>query len=96
MAGGVDDSLWLKIQRLWVAAAGQMIDSQDRCIAQRLFTHMSTTVYSQVLIYTLSRLRRREENENAQTPKCVHKGIRTRALSIASPAFYHWATALHI
>ena len=26
----------------------------------------------------------------------VAKGIRTRALSIASLAFYHWATALHI
>ena len=36
----------------------------------------------------LSRLRRSEENENAQN-ETVAKGIGTRALSIASPAFYH-------
>ena len=39
---------------------------------QRLLTHMSTTVYSQVGVFSfiqLSRLRRREENENAQTSK---------------------------
>ena len=44
--------------------------SSYAAIAQRLFTHISTTVYSQVLIYIqLSRLRRREVKENAQTSK---------------------------
>ena len=63
--------------------------SSHAAIAQRLFTHISTTVYSQVGAYSfiqLSRLRRREVKENAQTS--VTTGIRTRALSIASPAFY--------
>ena len=41
MAGGVNDSLWLKIQRLWVAGAGQMIDSQDRCIVHAFYTEES-------------------------------------------------------
>ena len=36
----------------------------------------------------LSRLRRREVKENAQNFETVTTGIRTRALSIASPAFY--------
>ena len=36
-----------------------------------------------------------EENEKCPIFETVAKGIRTRALSIASPAFYHWATALH-
>ena len=37
----------------------------------------------------LSRLRHREENENDHNSKRLQRGIRTRALSIASPAFYH-------
>ena len=49
--------------------------SSHAAIAQRLFTHISTTVYSQVLIYT------------AESTGATVK--RTRALSIASPAFYH-------
>ena len=41
----------------------------------------------------LRRLRHREEKIKCPNFKTVAKGIRTRALSIASPAFYHWATA---
>ena len=55
---------------------------------QRLLTHMSTTVYSQVGAFSfiqLSRLRRREENENAQTSKRWQRGW---ALDCES-AFYH-------
>ena len=37
-----------------------------------------------------------EENENAQTSKRYQRGIRTQAHTIASPAFYHRATALHV
>ena len=40
--------------------------SSHAAIAQRLFTHISTTVYSFI---QLSRLRRREVKENAQTSK---------------------------
>ena len=45
--------------------------SSHAAIAQRLFTHISTTVYSQVAysFIQLSRLRRREVKENAQTSK---------------------------
>ena len=46
--------------------------SSHAAIAQRLFTHISTTVYSQVGAYSfiqLSQLRRREVKENAQTSK---------------------------
>ena len=50
--------------------------SSHAAIAQRLFTHISTTVYSQVLIYTAeSRLRRREMKENAQTSKRYQRGF---------------------
>ena len=49
--------------------------SSHAAIAQRLFTHMSTTVYGQVSCVQLSRLRRREENENAQTSKREQRGL---------------------
>ena len=48
--------------------------SSHAAIAQRLFTHISTTVYSQVLIL-LSQLRRREVKENAQTSKRLKRGF---------------------
>ena len=35
------------------------------------------------------------ESEKAQSSKRYQRGIRTRAHLIVSPAFYHWATALH-
>ena len=56
---------------------------------------MSTTVYSQVLIYTDESAEASWIERKCQNFETVAKGIRTRALSIASPAFYHWATALH-
>ena len=62
--------------------------------AQWLFTQMSTTIYSQVLIYSAEwtgASRRERKCPNFET---VPKGIRTRAPLIASPAFYRWATAL--
>ena len=53
MLGGVNDSLWLKVQRPWLAGAGQTIDSQDQCIAQvyKQFTVTRTlhTIYAIVL-----------------------------------------------
>ena len=59
-------------------------------------THISTTVYSQVLIYTAESTVSdvNGENENAQSSKRYQRGIRTRAHTIASPAFNHWVTAL--
>ena len=49
--------------------------SSHAAIAQRLFTHIPTTVYSQVLNFQLSRLRRREVKENAQTSKRYQRGF---------------------
>ena len=44
--------------------------SSHAAIAQRLFTHISTTVYiARYSFIQLSRLRRREVKENAQTSK---------------------------
>ena len=48
--------------------------------ARKLFTHISTTVYRQVLTYTavhLSELGRRGENENAQASKTASQRIQT-------------------
>ena len=57
-------------------------------IAQRLFTHISTTVYSQVLIYTAESTEASWSERKCPNFETVTTGIRTRALSIASPAFY--------
>ena len=69
--------------------------SSHAAIAQRLFTHMSTTVCSQALIYTAASTEAPWRERKCPNFETVSTGIRTRALSIASPAFYHWATALH-
>ena len=69
--------------------------SSHAAIAQRLFTHISTTVYSQVLIYTAESTEASWRERKCPNFETVAKGIWTRALSIASPAFYHWATMLH-
>ena len=59
--------------------------------AWRLFINISTTVYIQVLIYTADQTevlwRKRKLKLWSSS-----KGIRTRALSMASPTFYRWAT----
>ena len=62
--------------------------SSHAAIAQRLFTHMSTTVYSQVLIYTAESTEASWSERKCPNFETVTTGIRTRALSIASPAFY--------
>ena len=62
--------------------------SSHAAIAQRLFTHISTTVYSQVLIYTAESTEASWSERKCPNFETVSKGIRTRALSIASPAFY--------
>ena len=62
--------------------------SSHAAIAQRLFTHISTTVYSQVLIYTAESTETSWSERKCPTFETVTTGIRTRALSIASPAFY--------
>ena len=58
---------------------------------QQLITHISTTVYSQVLIYTAESTEAPWSERKCPNFETVAKGIRTRALS-----FYHWATALYI
>ena len=62
--------------------------SSHAAIAQRLFTHMSTTVYSEVLIYTAASTEASWSERKCPNFETVTTGIRTRALSIASPAFY--------
>ena len=62
--------------------------SSHAAIAQRLFTHISTTVYSQVLIYTAESTEASWSERKCPNFETVTTGIRTRALSIASPAFY--------
>ena len=62
--------------------------SSHAAIAQRLFNHISTTVYSQVLIYTAESTEASWSERKCPNFETVTTGIRTRALSIASPAFY--------
>ena len=62
--------------------------SSHAAIAQRLFTHISTTVYSQVLIYTAESTEASWSERKCPNFETVTTGIRTRDLSIASPAFY--------
>ena len=62
--------------------------SSHAAIAQRLFSHISTTVYSQVLIYTAESTEASWSERKCLNFETVTTGIRTRALSIASPAFY--------
>ena len=62
--------------------------SSQAAIAQRLFTHIYTTVYSQVLIYTAESTEASWSERNCPNVETVTPGIRTRAISIASPAFY--------
>ena len=62
--------------------------SSHAAIAQRLFTHISTTVYSHVLIYTAESTEASWSERKCPNFQTVTTGIRTRALSIASPAFY--------
>ena len=68
--------------------------SSQAAIAQRLLTHMPTTVYSQVLIYTAESTEAPWRERKCPTFETVAKGIRTRALSLASPAFYHYRAPL--
>ena len=63
--------------------------------AERLFTHISTTLYGHVLIYTAEwtgALWRERKCPNFETVVVV-KVIRTRAHLFAGLAFYRWATA---
>ena len=62
--------------------------SSHAAIAQRLFTHISTTVHSQVLIYTAESTEASWSERKCPNFETVTTGIRTRALAIASPAFY--------
>ena len=52
--------------------------------ARRLFTHISTTIYTQVLIVQLSELGRREENENAKALKRLRRGFEPGSLDSES------------
>ena len=69
--------------------------SSHAAIAQWLFTHISTTVYSQVLIYTAESTGASWRERKCPNFETVTTGIWTLALSIASSALYHWATVLH-
>ena len=62
--------------------------SSHAAIAQRLFNHISTTVYSQVLIYTAESTEASWSERKCPNFETVTQGIRTRVLLIASPAFY--------
>ena len=70
--------------------------SSHAAIAQRLFAHISTTVYSQVLIYTAESTEASWSERIWPNFETVTTGIRTRALSIASPAFYQLSYPLHL
>ena len=70
--------------------------SSHAAIAQRLFTHISTTVYSQVLIYTAESTEASWSERKCPNFETVTTGIRTRALSIASPAFYQLSYRFHL
>ena len=62
--------------------------SSHASIAQRLSTHISTTVYSQILNYTAESTEASWSERKCPNFETVTTGIRTRTLSIASPAFY--------
>ena len=71
----------------WTAQSAVRSDNNSASLHQkhyrlRLITYISTTVY---ICMQLSELGHRVENESSETSK---RGIRTRALSIASPTFY--------
>ena len=67
--------------------------SSHAAIAQQLFTHISTSVYSQVLIYTAESTEASWSERKCPNFETVTTGIRTRALSIRHST--NWATALH-
>ena len=56
--------------------------SGHAAIAQRLFTHISITVYSQVLIYTAESTEASWRERKWTNFETAAKGIRTRALSL--------------
>ena len=58
------------------------------------FTHISTVVYSEVLIYTAEWTEASRRERKYPSFETVARGIRTRAISIASPSFYRWATSV--
>ena len=60
-----------------------------------LFTHIPTAVYSQALIYTAEWTGVSWRERKCPDLETAAKEIRTRALSIESPAFYCWVTMLH-
>ena len=61
--------------------------------AMKTITHISSTIWSQILIYTAEWTGASWRERKCPIFETVAKGIRTRVLSIASPPFYHWATA---
>ena len=63
--------------------------------AQRLFTHIPTTVYSQILIYPADWTGPSWRERKCPIFETAENVIRTQVLSIESPAFYRWATILH-
>ena len=71
------------------ASPGRILDMLQ------LTANISTTVYSRVLICAAEWTRASWRERKCPNVKTVAKGIRTRAHLITSPAFYHWATALH-
>ena len=59
-------------------------------------THIYTTIYRQVLIYTAESTGASMKRTKMPNLRNGSKGkIQTRHMSIASPTFYHWTTPLH-
>ena len=63
-------------------------------LPERLFTHISTGVNNQVLIYTTEWTGVSGWERKYTSFEIAAKGILTWDLSIESPAFYCWANAL--
>ena len=69
--------------------------SSHAAIAKRLFTHISTTVYSQVLIYTAESTEASWSERKCPNFETVTTGIRTRVSRLRVRHSTNWATALH-
>ena len=63
------------------------------CSFRHQWPSIKTTVYSQGLIYTPEWTEVSWRERKCPSFETAAKGIRTRASSIESPAFYRWATA---
>ena len=75
------------------ASLGSILATQQ-LRAKTIHSHFHHCLY-QVLIYTAEWTGASWSERKCPNFKTVAKGIRTRALSIASPTFYRWTTTFH-